>query len=65
MQTLKIILFLQPVIEEPADDIAEKLDNLQIVEATDDDIKIDKVTKFIMISFAMRINKLFEKFRIR
>ena len=41
---------MQPVIEEPVDDIAEKLDNLQIVEAADDDVvvveKVDFTTKF-------------------
>ena len=38
-----ISFIIQPVIEEPADDLAEKLDNLQIVEADDDDIAACKV----------------------
>lgn len=39
---------MQPVIEEPLDNIAEKLDNLQIVEADDDEIFVDKVFEIVL-----------------
>ena len=33
----------KPVVEEPEDDLADKLDNLQIIEATEDELLYDKV----------------------